>query len=162
MLLSLLDFPFCFAAVRYLGTDRIGRYEHVVLERLRSMVPEGVREKWREMRRKVKESSGGRAEGGRGKVEAGGLAGEEKRVEAYGVVEGDLGAVGYDHGIKEAERDNQSENASIWTQLALAYAIHKSFIFIRVPLTAAVTPKVVKTLRGWGWDIGKRRPKGAK
>jgi hypothetical protein len=50
----------------------------------------------------------------------------------------------------------------IWTQLALAYAIHKSFIFIRVPLTAAVTPKVVKTLRGWGWDIGKRRPKGAK
>ena len=48
----------------------------------------------------------------------------------------------------------------IWTQLALAYAIHKSFIFIRVPLTVALTPKVVKVLRGWGWDIGKRRPKG--
>jgi len=47
----------------------------------------------------------------------------------------------------------------IWTQLALAYAIHKSFIFLRVPLTVAVTPKVVKTLRGWGWNIGKRRPK---
>jgi N-terminal acetyltransferase 2 len=43
--------------------------------------------------------------------------------------------------------------------LALAYAIHKSFIFIRVPLTAAVTPKVVKTLRSWGWDIGKRPAK---
>ena len=43
----------------------------------------------------------------------------------------------------------------IWTQLALAYAIHKSFIFIRVPLTAAITPKVVKVLRGWGWNIGK-------
>jgi len=48
------------------------------------------------------------------------------------------------------------------TQLALAYAIHKSFIFIRVPLTAAVTPKVVKILRGWGWDIGKRTTKEAK
>jgi hypothetical protein len=48
----------------------------------------------------------------------------------------------------------------IWTQLALAYAIHKSFIFVRVPLTAAVTPKVVKVLRGWGWDIGKRKGKG--
>jgi len=24
-----------------------------------------------------------------------------------------------------------------------------------VPLTAAVTPKVVKTLRSWGWNIGK-------
>ena len=51
------------------------------------------------------------------------------------------------------------DNAGIWTQLALAYAIHKSFIFLRVPLAAAVTPKVVKTLRGWGWNIGKRRPK---
>jgi hypothetical protein len=76
------------------------------------MVPEGVGEKWREMRWKVKESSGGGAEGERGKIEVGGLAGEEKRVEAYGVVEGDLGVVGYDHGVKEAERDNQSENAS--------------------------------------------------
>jgi len=54
------------------------------------------------------------------------------------------------------------EIAAIWTQLALAYAIHKSFIFIRVPLTAAVTPKVVKVLRSWGWDIGKRRPKPPK
>ena len=43
-----------------------------------------------------------------------------------------------------------------WTKFAIAYAIHKSFIFIRVPLTAAITPKVVKTLRGWGWNIGKR------
>jgi len=47
----------------------------------------------------------------------------------------------------------------IWTQLVFAYAIHKSFIFIRVPLTAAILPKVVKTLRGWGWNIGKRKPK---
>ena len=49
----------------------------------------------------------------------------------------------------------------IWTQLGLAYVIHKSFIFVRVPLTAAITPKVVKTLRSWGWNIGKmpaRRP----
>ena len=84
------------------------------------------------------------------------------------------------HGYKEAEQANRGENASmlaplhpnfpcrtsadtfqtgLWTQLALAYAIHKSFIFVRVPLTAAVTPKVVKTLRSWGWDIGKRPAK---
>lgn len=48
------------------------------------------------------------------------------------------------------------------TQLALAYAIHKSFIFIRVPIAAAVTPRIVKMLRGWGWDIGKRTTKEAK
>lgn len=52
--------------------------------------------------------------------------------------------------------------AGLATQLALAYAIHKSFIFIRIPLTAAVTPKVVKVLRSWGWQIGKRKPKTPK
>lgn len=53
-------------------------------------------------------------------------------------------------------------NLGLATQLALAYAIHKSFIFIRVPLTAALTPKVVKVLRGWGWNIGKRTSKEAR
>lgn len=47
-------------------------------------------------------------------------------------------------------------NVGIWTELALAYAIHKSFIFIRVPLTAAVTPKVVKVLKRWGWDLSRK------
>lgn len=179
MLLSALDFPFCFAAVRYLGTDRIGHYEHVVVEWVKSVIPEPVREAWRA--RMVSEQQ---------EVEGGGRAatvvpavGGETAVEGYAVVKGDgeVGVAGYDHGVKEAEKRNESENASefapagyvwrcglmswglgIWTQLALAYAIHKSFIFIRVPLTVAVTPKVVKVLRGWGWDIGKRRPKGVK
>ena len=39
--------------------------------------------------------------------------------------------------------------------MALAYAVLKSFIFLRVPLTAAILPKVVKMLRSWGWNIGK-------
>ena len=112
MLLSLLDFPFCFAAVRYLGTDRIGRYEHVVLEWVKGVIPDGVRDKWREMRRKVGQSYG--EDGVREATTAGGVAGEEKRVEVYGVVEGneEVGIVGYDHGVREAERDNESENAS--------------------------------------------------
>lgn len=32
LLLSALDFPFCFLAVRMLGTDRIAHWEHVVVE----------------------------------------------------------------------------------------------------------------------------------
>ncbi|KAI4216397.1 MAG: hypothetical protein LQ351_001407 [Letrouitia transgressa] len=78
----------------------------------------------------------------------------EKISEEYRIAGPSTDAVGvpiYDHGLKEAEQRNRSENAT--------YAIHKSFIFVRVPLTAAVTPKVVKTLRGWGWDVGKRKPK---
>lgn len=44
-----------------------------------------------------------------------------------------------------------------WTEFAIAYGIHKSvFIFVRVPLTAAITPSIVKMLRGWGFQIGKK------
>ncbi|PVI04410.1 hypothetical protein DM02DRAFT_716238 [Periconia macrospinosa] len=64
-----------------------------------------------------------------------------------------------DNEFDENSTDLTEADATIWTQLALAFVIHKSFMFIRVPLTAAVTPKVVKTLRGWGYHIGKRRSK---
>lgn len=71
--------------------------------------------------------------------------------------------VGYPRGGGEGRKGGEkraNKGIGLWTELALAYAIHKSFIFIRVPLTAAVTPKVVKVLRGWGWDIGKKgKPK---
>lgn len=100
MLLSALDFPFCFAAVRYLGTDRIGRWEHVVVERVKALIPESVREAWR--------TRG--PEGERGAVAVGG----ETEVQGYAVVTGggEVGVPGYDHGVKEAEKRNESENAS--------------------------------------------------
>ncbi|KAL9607990.1 MAG: hypothetical protein Q9167_007150 [Letrouitia subvulpina] len=142
LLLTALDFPFCFLAVRWLGTDRIGRWESAILDVFWSIIPFQL------------EPLGG--------SQASESESTEKRLEEYRVAGPSTDATGapiYDHGLKEAEQRNRSGNASIWTQLALAYAIHKSFIFVRVPLTAAVTPKVVKTLRGWGWDIGKRRPK---
>lgn len=41
-----------------------------------------------------------------------------------------------------------------WTEFAIAYGIHKSLIFIRLPITAAITPGVVKILRRWGFKIG--------
>lgn len=37
--LSALDFPFCFVAVRWLGTDRIGHWEHVAVEWFWTVVP---------------------------------------------------------------------------------------------------------------------------
>ncbi|KAJ5934675.1 hypothetical protein N7466_004222 [Penicillium verhagenii] len=110
--LSALDFPICFAAVRLLGVERIGHFEHVIVQSVKQTFPSI----W-----------------------------PQKKAE--------------DGSLVQAEEPNYEE-ASIWTQLALAYAIHKSvFIFVRVPLTAAVTPKVVQVLRSWGWNIGKRKPK---
>lgn len=48
--LSALDFPFCFLAVRTLGTDRIGRWEHAIVDTVKGWVKapfstaEGVKE----------------------------------------------------------------------------------------------------------------------
>ncbi|OBA24414.1 hypothetical protein METBIDRAFT_10556 [Metschnikowia bicuspidata var. bicuspidata NRRL YB-4993] len=45
-----------------------------------------------------------------------------------------------------------------WTEFAIAYGIHKSvFIFVRLPLTAAFTPTIVRGLRSWGFKIGTDR-----
>ncbi|KAF2704859.1 hypothetical protein K504DRAFT_461107 [Pleomassaria siparia CBS 279.74] len=139
MALTALDFPFCFLAVRALGVDRIGHWEHVAIEGFWSVVSVP----FPNLRKPV------------GEREPSVLAELEDATER----EGDI-AWGDD--IKEAEALNRGANATIWTQLGLAYVIHKSFIFIRVPITAAITPKVVKTLRGWGWNIGKRTPKTPK
>jgi len=136
--LSVLDFPFCFLLVRTIGTDKIAELEHYVVSNVQKVIPEGVKQWWHDYRSALKEA---------GKEHLG--EGVTKDVEMAG------------WGVAEADEKNKTE-ASLATQLALAYAIHKSFIFIRVPLTAAVTPKVVKVLRSWGWQIGKRPLKGAK
>ncbi|KAI9369997.1 hypothetical protein BJX61DRAFT_116969 [Aspergillus egyptiacus] len=119
LFLSALDFPFCFAAVRLLGVDKIGHYEHVVVESVKGAVE---------------------------KVWPGLFAKSEKEQEK-------------EEAAAAEKKKKAGEEASLWTQLALAYAIHKSFIFVRVPLTAAITPKVVKQLRLWGWDVLKGKPK---
>ncbi|KAI0595416.1 peptide alpha-N-acetyltransferase Nat2 [Biscogniauxia sp. FL1348] len=134
--LSVLDFPFCFLLVRIVGTERIGELEHFVVSYVKKLIPEPVRERWNEYRKALKEA-------------------EQEHLGNDNVTE-HVEMAGW--GVEEAEKRNKAE-ASLGTQLALAYAIHKSFIFIRVPLTAAVTPKVVKVLRSWGWNIGKRRSK---
>ncbi|KAL7823245.1 hypothetical protein V8C26DRAFT_385853 [Trichoderma gracile] len=134
--LSVLDFPFCFLLVRIVGTERIGQVEHYVVSAVAKFIPESVRTRWHEWRQSLKKE-------------------EEQRL-GNNDISDKVEMVGW--GVEKAEERNKEE-ASLATQLALAYAIHKSFIFVRVPLTAAVTPKVVKVLRGWGWNIGKRTPR---
>ncbi|TVY83818.1 putative N-terminal acetyltransferase [Lachnellula suecica] len=138
-LLSLADFPFCFLFVRTLGTDRIGEWEHIVVSNIKKVIPDSVKQTWNEWRASMKKTE----------HEVTGSETASEHVEMVG------------WGVEEAEEKNK-KNASLATQLALAYAIHKSFIFIRVPIAVAVTPKVVRVLRGWGWDIGKRTTKEAK
>ncbi|TGO53198.1 hypothetical protein BCON_0128g00260 [Botryotinia convoluta] len=137
--LSAADFPFCYLLVRTLGTDRIGEWEHTITSSIKTIIPESIKTTFHEWRVAMQKASHD-------------VTGSDKLGDGVEMA-------GW--GVEEAEERNKRD-ASLGTQLALAYAIHKSFIFIRVPLTAAVTPKVVRTLRGWGWDIGKRTTKEAK
>ncbi|KAF1960136.1 hypothetical protein CC80DRAFT_489352, partial [Byssothecium circinans] len=108
--LTVLDFPFCFLTVRMLGTDRIGHYEHVIIEGVKNVLRIPFPNLWKDAEPAI----------------------TEEVVEAT---------------AKEGSMTNAGKaEASIWTQLALAYAVHKSLIFFRIPLTAALLPKVAKTL----------------
>ncbi|KAJ4265418.1 DUF1279 super [Fusarium torreyae] len=131
--LSVLDFPFCFLFVRIVGAETIGKVEHYVVSSVKAMIPDSVREVWHTYWQSFR------------KAEAKAL-GDDDISEKMEMAT---------WGVEKAEERNRAD-ASLATQLALAYAIHKSFIVFRVPLTAAVTPKVVKILRSWGWKIGKK------
>ncbi|KAL6945477.1 hypothetical protein ACO0QE_002934 [Hanseniaspora vineae] len=45
------------------------------------------------------------------------------------------------------------KNTTLLTEFLIAYGIHKSLIVIRLPITAAITPSVVKTLQRMGFKI---------
>ncbi|KAJ4357773.1 DUF1279 super [Didymosphaeria variabile] len=131
--LSAVDLPFCYLAVRMLGTERVGHYEHVVVEGVKSLVRipfpnlfQGSRDLEGPIAEEIREAA--------------------EREEALG------------HDGAQVVGANGGAEASLWTQFALAYAVHKSLIFFRIPLTAAVLPKVAKTLRKWGWNVGKPKP----
>jgi hypothetical protein len=121
LLLSALDFPFCFLAVRTLGTDRIGRWEHIVLSYIKSVVPESVLEiEW---------------PWGQGKGNVDGVI-DAVDVDMSGKVEMEVGEKrileekGEDykhepreeeeflnHGVQEAEKANRGDNASTFSGL---------------------------------------------
>ena len=145
--LSVLDYPFFFLAVRAAGTERIGQYEHSLAEWIKRTIPfEIPKIKWPWQRQgeedeRRKEGSENRHDQEPGNAKEN--SAEASKLENWALVFSSLILL----------------LAGLWTQAFLAYALHKTFIFLRVPLTVAVTPKVVKTLRGYGWNIGNHAPK---
>jgi N-terminal acetyltransferase 2 len=99
--LSVIDFGVAFLAVQAFGTERIGRYEKIILN-------------------KLEEKTGWKRKGT----------------------------------APEHLEPGSSETASIWTQITLAWAIHKTlFALIRVPLTVAITPSLVKWFNRKGYGV---------
>lgn len=60
--LSVLDFPFCFLAVRFIGTDRIGHYEHVIKEAFWSVVRIAIPDAGKKSAKEVAEEEAAEAE----------------------------------------------------------------------------------------------------
>ena len=98
-------------AVRYIGADKIGKYEHVAVEFVGQYIPEGVKEGWRRLEGRVMEAWKGGKE-----------AVKEHSPEGYAMVaEGMEVAMppgagaegGFGQGVKEADEMNQSDNASM-------------------------------------------------
>ncbi|GAV55764.1 hypothetical protein ZYGR_0AY01570 [Zygosaccharomyces rouxii] len=46
------------------------------------------------------------------------------------------------------------KQSTLLAEFLIAYGIHKSLIFIRLPITAAITPPTVRLLQKWGFNIG--------
>lgn len=170
--LSVLDFPLCFLLVRTVGVERIGAcsawvcgtltttdrasgdVEHSIASGVKQLIPQAVEDRWHEYRAALKQAE--RENFGTDQVS------EHVEMMGWGVEEADAANRAEASALApQAPTESEADmgGSGLGTQLALAYAIHKTFIFVRVPLTAAVTPKVVRVLRSWGWNIGKRRSK---
>jgi hypothetical protein len=140
--LSVLDFPFCFLAVQLVGPERIGEVEHAIVDGFWSLVGLVMPSMKPEDRMPIEA------------VEAAGREANTVNGNGHKVKEE---ASTYRTGQSSWRGRTDISFAGIWTQLLLAYGVHKSLIFFRIPLTAAVTPKFVKTLQGWGWNVGYKK-----
>lgn len=130
LFLSTIDFSFSFAVVHLLGADQIGKVQDQVVN------------KYREYRYGMNQAHEMAIEAEVEKVKE-----EREEKEAF----------------KELSREEQKAQASapwyqnklLWTEIALAYGIHKTALLpVRAGLTLAWTPKLVKWLTARGW-IGK-------
>ncbi|KAK4958162.1 DUF1279 superfamily [Elasticomyces elasticus] len=141
--LSLLDFPFCFLAVRWLGSDRIVAAEEWVVDGFWDVTEKaapGARESCNEWSAHLKERY------------------REWRGTSKLPVDGPMDDLEDQANEMHLEKSRHHE-ASLGTQLALAYALHKSLIFFRLPLAASITPGIAKWLRKRGWNVGNRTKK---
>lgn len=55
---------------------------------------------------------------------------------------------------KVAESKENNSWTTLLTEFGIAFAIHKTLIIFRVPLTMAITPPIVKALQRYGFNVG--------
>jgi Protein of unknown function (DUF1279) len=114
--LSALDFPFCYLAVSYLGTERIGRWEHTILSYIKGLVKWPMAEEGENTVDEAAEHVKQEVLQGRsreGEAEGKGKGNGKRVLDEKGVGEGEETHMLEDHGYIEAEKANRGENASM-------------------------------------------------
>ncbi|GAA6005552.1 Nat2p [Rhodotorula paludigena] len=156
LLLSAVDFGLCFVVIYAVGADRVRQAEDWVLDTLGwrrkhhhddrdgdeppgrwQRAVEGFKERRRE--HAAKHVSGADAHPSPAAAEA---AADDRKstTEVVAVERSAAGGSGYQ---------------AYATTAVLAYAVHKTLLLpFRVGVTMAITPRVVRTLQGWGWRVG--------
>ncbi|KAK0256103.1 DUF1279 super [Friedmanniomyces endolithicus] len=156
--LSILDFPFCFLAVRWLGTERIVAAEEWVVDGFWDVTERaapGARESYEVWSAHLKEQYGESY-----RVWSARLRERYREWRGLKKLPVDVPAEAAELNIATAAHgQHRHHEASLGTQLALAYALHKSLIFFRLPLAASITPGIAKWLRKRGWAVGNRQKK---
>ncbi|EDK43002.1 DUF1279 super [Lodderomyces elongisporus] len=126
--LSFVDLPICYVLVHSMGKEKIEYYENKVKQQFGyGLSDEELQRKQEieEIHERIEEGKDPNARANKQK--------EKENMQSM---------VGY------------LKSQFSWTEFLIAYGLHKSLIFIRLPITAAITPSVVKLLRSWGFRIG--------
>lgn len=163
--LSAIDFGLCFLVIYSVGADRVRTAEDWVLEKLHwrrrsedrnatdaagaatAGAPREIRD-GNYLQRTV-EGLSHRAEARHAKHLKGAEA-HPSPVAAEAIARGESTAE-VERIEKESAAGGKSKYGTIATTAVLAYAIHKTlFLPVRVGITVAITPKVVRMLQGWG------------
>ncbi|KAG0663858.1 hypothetical protein C6P46_002083 [Rhodotorula mucilaginosa] len=156
--LSAVDFGLCFLVIYSVGADRVRSAEDWVLDKLH----------WKRRSDDKDKAEGG---GGGGNRVQRAVEGLQQRAHDYHAkhVSGPeahpspaaADAIAQGASTTQVVRAEQetgqkkSKYGTIATTAVLAYAIHKTlFLPVRVGITVAITPKVVRMLQGWGWKVG--------
>lgn len=153
--LSAVDFGLCFLVIYSVGADRVRSAEDWVLDKLH----------WKRRSDDKDKVEGQKGAGGNRVQRA--VEGLQQRAHDYHAkhVSGPeahpspAAADAIAHGapttevvrVEQEMGQKKSKYGTIATTAVLAYAIHKTlFLPVRVGITVAITPKVVRMLQGWG------------
>ncbi|BGP40901.1 DUF1279 super [Rhodotorula kratochvilovae] len=150
LLLSAADFGACFLVISAVGADRVRDAEDWTLDHLgwrrKTDGPDGHEAgKWRRavdgFRERRAAQAAAHPSGADAHPSPAGATAVAERASTEDVV--------------QAEKAGRSAYSAYATTAVLAYAVHKTLLLpFRVGVTVAVTPRVVRTLQGWGWRVG--------